>query len=95
MVDDTLRLHIDWSSETRVEIWAATKITKVIVNDNEVAVTKTNYGSMVVVLSAAPVTVRTIENALPKLTNWKVADGLPEVAADYDDSRWTSKFFIR
>lgn len=93
IVKDTLYIQVDWSTETRVEIWADKDVQQVVVNDEKFEVAKTAYGSLIGVLLATSVTMETIEKQLPSLTEWKVADGLPETAVDYDDFRWNGTSF--
>jgi beta-galactosidase len=60
------------------------KVTKIKWNGKSISTTKTNYGSLIGSASGA-------ENAkisLPTLKSWKAQDTLPEIKADYDDSRW-------
>jgi hypothetical protein len=42
-------------------------------------------------LPAPEVTLESLTANLPPLTEWKVADNLPEAATDYDDSNWTGE----
>ncbi|KAJ4176797.1 hypothetical protein NW755_014223 [Fusarium falciforme] len=86
---DTIHITGDWDEETEVEIWAPKKVTKATFNGARLKVSKSKYGSLLSNLAAPEVTTETLAAQLPALTKWKVEDGLPEVAADYDDSRWT------
>ncbi|KAH7155975.1 putative beta-galactosidase [Dactylonectria macrodidyma] len=86
---DTIHVTGDWDEATDVEIWAPKKVKRVTFNGAKLKVSKSKYGSLISSLSAPKVTVDSLTAQLPPLTKWKVADGLPEVAADYDDSRWT------
>ncbi|UPL02867.1 hypothetical protein LCI18_013801 [Fusarium solani-melongenae] len=88
---DTIHITGDWDEETEVEIWAPKKVTKAAFNGARLKVSKSKYGSLLGNLAAPEVTTETLAAQLPALTKWKVADGLPEIAAHYDDSRWTSK----
>ncbi|KAF6831518.1 beta-galactosidase [Colletotrichum plurivorum] len=54
-------------------------------NGKRLPATKTAYGSFTAQIPGAE--DRAV--ALPELANWRSADGLPEAARDYDDSRWT------
>lgn len=61
------------------------KVTKIKWNGKAISTKKTKYGSLI---GSAP----GAENAkisLPTLKSWKAQDTLPEIKADYDDSRWT------
>jgi beta-galactosidase len=61
------------------------KVTKIKWNGKAISTKKTKYGSLI---GSAP----GAENAkisLPTLNSWKAQDTLPEIKADYDDSRWT------
>ncbi|KAJ0144276.1 Rhamnogalacturonan acetylesterase [Fusarium oxysporum f. sp. albedinis] len=86
---DTININGDWDEETTVEIWAPNTIRKVSFNGEKLQVTKSKYGSFIGTLPAPDITVESFTSSLPSLSHWKVSEGLPEVAADYDDSRWT------
>ncbi|CAG9948185.1 unnamed protein product [Clonostachys rosea f. rosea IK726] len=86
---DSLALRGDWSNETAVEIWAPSDIREVTFNGDKLATERSAYGSLIGLLPATQVTVDTIAAQLPSLGSWKVANGLPESALEYDDSRWT------
>ncbi|RKK85625.1 putative beta-galactosidase B [Fusarium oxysporum] len=88
---DTININGDWDEETTVEIWAPNTIRKVSFNGEKLQVTKSKYGSFIGTLPAPDITVESFTSSLPSLSHWKVSEGLPEVAADYDDSRWTGK----
>ena len=88
---DTIHVTGDWDEETDVEIWAPKSVKQATFNGEPLEVSKSEYGSLVGRLPAAEVTVESLSAQLPALTEWRVADGLPEVAADYDDSRWTGR----
>lgn len=88
---DTIHITGDWDEETNVEIWAPKKVKQATFNGAKLEVSSSGYGSLIGTLPAPEVTVDSLATQLPPLTKWKVADGLPEVAANYDDSRWTSK----
>ncbi|PVH74069.1 glycoside hydrolase family 35 protein [Cadophora sp. DSE1049] len=85
----TLTLEGDWEDSNVIEIYAPSVISKVSFNGKSIKVSKTKYGSLVGKLGAATHTIESIKAGLPALTDWKVADGLPERLAEYDDSRWT------
>lgn len=59
-------------------------------NNKCITVKPSSYGSLKGQLSADKITVQSLNATLPKLSNWKVADGLPEREANYDDSRWVN-----
>ncbi|KAH7217574.1 putative beta-galactosidase [Fusarium oxysporum] len=86
---DTININGDWDEETTVEIWAPNTIRKVSFNGEKLQVTKSKYGSFIGTLPAPDITVESFTSSLPSLSHWKVSEGLAEVAADYDDSRWT------
>ncbi|KAK2689356.1 hypothetical protein QWA68_011373 [Fusarium oxysporum] len=88
---DTININGDWDEETTVEIWAPNTIRKVSFNGEKLQVTKSKYGSCIGTLPAPDITVESLTSSLPSLSHWKVSEGLPEAAADYDDSRWTGK----
>ncbi|KAK1047679.1 hypothetical protein LTR33_014945 [Friedmanniomyces endolithicus] len=66
--------------------WGSQDSPKVMFNGQAVAVRSTRYGSLVGSLSAPNATIATIQASIPALTDWKVADGLPERMASYNDS---------
>ncbi|KAI4854214.1 beta-galactosidase B [Aureobasidium sp. EXF-8845] len=84
---ETLVLVGDYNGTTPLEIFAA-GVKKVTFNGECVSVKASSYGSLKGQLGQDKVTVQSLTAALPKLSRWKVADGLPEREADYDDSRW-------
>ncbi|KAH7012793.1 putative beta-galactosidase [Macrophomina phaseolina] len=86
---DTIHITGDWDEETSVEIWAPKKVKQATFNGAKLKVSNSKYGSLIGSLPAPEVTVDSLAAQLPPLKMWKVADGLPEVAANYDDSRWT------
>ncbi|TKA82558.1 hypothetical protein B0A55_01201 [Friedmanniomyces simplex] len=66
--------------------WGGRGSRTVLFNGQAVAVRSTPYGSLVGSLSASNATVETVQASIPALTDWKVADGLPERMANYNDS---------
>jgi hypothetical protein len=84
----TLSITGDWVNTTSIEVFAPSLVRSITFNGTPLRVTKTAYGSFVGQLQASKWTAATIEASLPALSNWKVADGLPERNATYDDSRW-------
>lgn len=91
---DTIHVTGDWSNKTTVEVWAPKKVKHVTFNAVKLKVTKSKYGSLIGHLPTSKATVESVAAQLPPLTDWKVADGLPEIATDYDDSRWTGQLRI-
>ncbi|KAH0343075.1 putative beta galactosidase, partial [Aureobasidium melanogenum] len=84
---DTLALVGDYNGTTPLEVFAA-GVKKVTFNGECVSVKATGYGSLKGELSQDKTTAGSLNAALPALSHWKVADGLPEREPDYDDSRW-------
>jgi hypothetical protein len=78
--------------ETEIEIWARQGVDKAKFNGAELDVKQTKYGTLIASLAPAQASIESVQASLPPLTEWKVANGLPETAADYDDSKWTGKF---
>lgn len=79
----------DWSSDEgyQHEGWKTWSTRMIIFNDKPVAVHQTSYGSLIGVLDAPPKSsIDSIQALIPQLTDWKVADGLPERMPDYNDS---------
>lgn len=85
----TIHVTGDWDEETGIEIWAPKKVKDVTFNGSKLNVSKSKYGSLISTLPAAEVTIESLASDLPSLSDWKVADNLPETAAEYDDSNWT------
>ncbi|OJJ02116.1 hypothetical protein ASPVEDRAFT_52869 [Aspergillus versicolor CBS 583.65] len=86
---NTIHVTGDWDEETDIEIWAPKKVTDATFNGANLNVSKSKYGSLIGTLPAAEVTIESLAASLPSLGDWKVADNLPETAAEYDDSNWT------
>lgn len=61
------------------------RITKIRWNGEAIKAKRTAYGSLI---GSAP-GAEDAQVRLPTLTAWKSQDTLPEIQADYDDSRWT------
>lgn len=80
-----LALTGDWSSETKLEVFAPSRFSKLTFNGKEIKVKKTKYGSLTGTLPASEVTIESITKTLPSL-EWKVSEALPEKSLDYDDS---------
>ncbi|KAI9371729.1 glycoside hydrolase superfamily [Aspergillus egyptiacus] len=86
----TIHISGDWDVETPIEIWAPKNVKHVIFNGSKLNVTQSAYGSLKATLPASTVTIDGLAAQLPPLTHWKVAEDLPEKAAEYDDSNWTN-----
>ena len=87
---DTLALTGDWNASTPLEVFAPSRnggrCTRLTLNGKPVSVRETAYGSLIGSLPAPTTTIASITASLPSLQDWKVADGLPECLATYDDS---------
>ncbi|KAK3650132.1 hypothetical protein LTR56_006407 [Elasticomyces elasticus] len=66
--------------------WGGRGSHKVVFNGQPISVRSTSYGSLVGSLAPSNATVESVQASIPSLTNWKVADGLPERMPEYDDS---------
>ncbi|KAK7987585.1 Gti1/Pac2 family-domain-containing protein [Apiospora arundinis] len=80
-----LRIDGDSDVATSLEAYTGTPINTIVWNGQSVVAIKTDYGSYRINITGADAR----EISLPKLTNWKSADSLPEAQPDYDDSKWT------
>ncbi|ETS80181.1 beta-galactosidase C [Pestalotiopsis fici W106-1] len=80
-----LVVHGDNDNSTTIEVYTGKPIESIQWNGQHLRANRTTYGSYIAEITGAE--SRTIE--LPSLTNWASADSLPEVASDYDDSKWT------
>lgn len=87
--NDLLQVNGDWNQQTPLEIWAPPNVKKVKFNKETLDLQRTSYGSLVSELEAPEVTVESLQASIPELNSWRYANGLPEAATDYDDSRWT------
>ncbi|KAL4982567.1 glycoside hydrolase superfamily [Aspergillus falconensis] len=87
--DDTIYITGDWDEETDIDVWAPKRVKKVTFNGSKLKVKKSKHGTLIGTLPAPPVTIESLTAELPPLTEWKVADNLPETATEYDDSNWT------
>jgi hypothetical protein len=94
MKGNTVSLTGDWSNTTTLEVFAPVAISQVRFNGDSLHVSKTTYGSLVGTLSRCSEDAASVLAKLPSLATWKVADGLPERAADYDDSKWIGSHFL-
>ncbi|CAJ2507467.1 Uu.00g086530.m01.CDS01 [Anthostomella pinea] len=67
--------------------WNVNSSNMIMFNGKPVAVRPTKYGSLVGSLSASnATTIQSIQALVPSLSDWKVADGLPERFQNYNDS---------
>lgn len=88
MKNDELEITGDWSNSTALEVFAPAAISSVKFNGKGVRTEKTAWGSLVGTLDASQANTDSILASLPKLDDWKAADGLPERLPGYDDSKW-------
>ncbi|QDS68173.1 hypothetical protein FKW77_010438 [Venturia effusa] len=80
-------VHIVGDNEiaTTMEVYVGNPlVTNIVWNGKMLPTTRTPYGSLTVNVSAAD--SRAV--SLPVLKNWKVADSLPELNINFDDSKW-------
>ncbi|KAJ5321106.1 Glycoside hydrolase family 35 [Penicillium atrosanguineum] len=83
---NTVSLIGDNANTTSLEVYPGnSKVTKIKWNGKAIKAKKTAYGSLI---GSAP-GAEDAKIRLPTLTSWKSQDTLPEIQADYDDSRWT------
>ncbi|OJD34859.1 glycoside hydrolase family 35 protein [Diplodia corticola] len=85
----TVSLSGDHLNATSIDVYAggsdaASAVDTISWNGVALATTRSAYGSLQASLPG--IVDRAVP--LPALAGWKVADGLPEAAAAYDDSRW-------
>ncbi|KAJ5948445.1 CAZyme family GH35 [Penicillium verhagenii] len=82
---ETVSLVGDNANSTSIEVYTGeSKVTKIKWNGKSIATKKTAYGSLI---GSAP-GVGSTKISLPTLKSWKSQDAIPEIQADYDDSRW-------
>lgn len=79
-----LALTGDTAAQSPLEIWAPTQVRSVSWNGQPVATTAGIGGSRI---ATAPL-AGPVDFTLPDLTQWRTATGSPEIAPDFDDSRW-------
>ncbi|KAI8904567.1 beta galactosidase, partial [Powellomyces hirtus] len=79
----TLNIYADFDKATTLEVYAPS--TAIRVNDQDVAVDWTKWGSMVTKTPIAGPPAIT----LPTLRNWRFGRGTPEIDPAFDDSTWT------
>ncbi|KAJ5130133.1 CAZyme family GH35 [Penicillium bovifimosum] len=83
---DTVSLVGDNANRTSLEVYTGdSKVKKIKWNGKNIPTKKTAYGSLI---GSAP-GAEDAKISLPALRSWKAQDTLPEIQADYDDSRWT------
>ncbi|KAJ5536850.1 CAZyme family GH35 [Penicillium frequentans] len=81
----TVSLVGDNANTTSIEVYTGdSKVTKIEWNGKLITTKKTAYGSLI---GTAP-GVGSAKISLPTLKSWKSQDTIPEIHADYDDSRW-------
>ncbi|KAK8208014.1 hypothetical protein M8818_004052 [Zalaria obscura] len=86
---DTLALTGDYNTTTPLEVFIpSTRCTHLTFNGNPLSFHATPYGSIIAHLTAPAHTIASINATLPILSTWKVADGLPERLATYNDTNW-------
>ncbi|KAI3340175.1 glycoside hydrolase superfamily [Ustulina deusta] len=76
----TLELTGDVANATNIRVFAPKSVRKLKWNGENLRITSTDNGYLTAQLKGAP------SYALPALTGWKSADGLPEIGSDYDAS---------
>jgi len=81
---ETLYLWGDLNKTTTMFVSSDARVKNVYFNGKFYSTVKTPFGFLQAKMMA-PVPV-----AVPKLAPWKTADSLPEVYAEFDDSKWTS-----
>ncbi|KEQ98433.1 glycoside hydrolase family 35 protein [Aureobasidium subglaciale EXF-2481] len=75
----------DNTNSTTLEVYVGdASVDTILWNGKELATKKTSYGA----LTADLTSILDREITIPTLSGWQVADSLPEVARDYDDSAW-------
>ncbi|KAF8758678.1 Beta-galactosidase, domain 3 [Rhizoctonia solani] len=82
---NTVALTGDLEKDTTVSIYGAPKGSKVTWNGKSVSV---SASSIVDGLVEGKVTISKGQVNVPTLSNWKYSDSLPEIAPNYDDSKW-------
>lgn len=82
---ETLTIAGDYNGTTSLEIFAPS-VKKITFNGKDVPFRTTSYGSVTGALSYSNQTISSVNATLPVLSQWKVADGLPERFAEYNDS---------
>jgi beta-galactosidase GanA len=80
-----LVIHGDSDTSTAIEAYTGRFIDTIQWNGQRLRAQKTAYGSYTAQIPGAE--SRHID--LPTLSEWRSADSLPEIAPNYDDSKWT------
>ncbi|KAH6653967.1 family 35 glycosyl hydrolase [Truncatella angustata] len=75
----------DNDNATTIEAYTGTRIDTIQWNGHPFKVQETAYGSYTAEIPGA----ESRKISLPSLSEWKSTDSLPEIAVDYDDSKWT------
>ncbi|KAJ4326451.1 hypothetical protein N0V94_000126 [Neodidymelliopsis sp. IMI 364377] len=81
---ETVSVIGDNANATTIEVYAGRGVTKISWNGQDLATTKTPYGSLTAEIMGAQ--DRQID--LPVLTGFKAANSAPEISPSYDDSNW-------
>jgi beta-galactosidase GanA len=82
---DTVEISGDNAISSTIEVYIGdSNVSQISWNGSPLETSKTAYGSLTAPLPGSQ--GRTV--SLPALTNWKVANSLPEAATTYDDSKW-------
>ncbi|KAF3045591.1 hypothetical protein E8E12_010328 [Didymella heteroderae] len=82
--DKTVSLIGDNANATTIEVYAGKRFSKISWNGNELATTKTPYGSLTAHITGTE--DRKIK--LPALKGFKASDSAPEISPSFDDSNW-------
>ncbi|KAF2197877.1 hypothetical protein GQ43DRAFT_443847 [Delitschia confertaspora ATCC 74209] len=77
----TLALTGDSKVATSIEVWASRGVKRLTWNGKTLIAVRTTYGSLI-----ARVPGPSKKISLPRLSNWKVADSLPEANPSYNDN---------
>ncbi|KAG6832764.1 hypothetical protein H0H87_000417 [Tephrocybe sp. NHM501043] len=86
-LSSTLQLTGDLNATTTIDIFAPKAFTGVTWNGKTVKVSKTDIGTLRGSVSL-PADLRSVKVPVLNDLEWKCADSLPELSADYDDSTW-------
>ncbi|RLL97255.1 hypothetical protein CFD26_107078 [Aspergillus turcosus] len=82
----TVEITGDNANTTSIEVYTGNaQVKKVRWNGKTIKTRTTAYGSLIGTVPGA----EDVKISLPSLDSWKAQDTLPEIQADYDDSRWT------
>lgn len=80
----TVQVTGDNANATVIEVYAGKGFDTLTWNGQDFDTTQTPYGSLIAHLPGTD----SSSIVLPSLTDWKVADSLPEASPNYDDSAW-------